>query len=393
MNIVSWQSQDRQPSAALKIIFKLLFETAPSQRAPGPWWSELFGQRPQRDWEWGNLSATWDQVFDPNYPFAQVDWSVVAVHFSLISLGFRFQRSCWPTWEWTRTLITVQYFFILWKSLSSCFCPVSSCHFLLYLVKAFFLLLYLNQEEWTWDPVQVRCADKRRDQRWLHAPVFIKSALALIAEVLCKDGFERAKAVDGLDVSHNPDDNDRWSFNDGDCLNFFPLWLFCRYEQGTTILYFISSFSQKYSNQTGNVEVNLQVHPLPNAKHPIKSCNTYWAQCGAPPSACGSCQPCSPRRQWGGLDGWDHLWATCAPVPGASCFACGAESPCVHVVAHGTSDETNKGILAWDFQKHKPKSTKTQWVMLKYFTANNTKGFRRLRVSDVLKSKMNWSSL
>lgn len=27
MNIVPWQSQDEQPSAALKIIFKLLFET------------------------------------------------------------------------------------------------------------------------------------------------------------------------------------------------------------------------------------------------------------------------------------------------------------------------------------------------------------------------------
>lgn len=53
----------------------------------------------------------------------------------------------WPTWEWTITLMAEQYFFILSKSLSSCFFPVSSCHFLLYLVKAFFLLLYLKHRE------------------------------------------------------------------------------------------------------------------------------------------------------------------------------------------------------------------------------------------------------
>ena len=38
-----------------------------------------------------------------------------------------------------------QYFFIAAKSFSSCFFPVSSCHFLLYLVKAFFLLLNLEE--------------------------------------------------------------------------------------------------------------------------------------------------------------------------------------------------------------------------------------------------------
>ena len=42
------------------------------------------------------------------------------------------------------TRITWQYFFMLLKSFSSCFLPSSSCHFLQYLVKAFFLDLCLQ---------------------------------------------------------------------------------------------------------------------------------------------------------------------------------------------------------------------------------------------------------
>lgn len=161
MNIVPWQSQDEKPSAAQKIIFKLLFETPPSPRVPGPWWSELFGQRHQKDLGLKLLC-----------PFTRIDSSRVVVCFSLIS--FRFRCHCWPTWEWTITLITVQYFFILWKSLSSCFCPVSSCHFLLYLVKAFFLLLYLKREERTWDPVQVRSSQHKKRPRTIAHTSFYK---------------------------------------------------------------------------------------------------------------------------------------------------------------------------------------------------------------------------
>lgn len=40
--------------------------------------------------------------------------------------------------------MTWQYFFMAPKSLASCFLPSSSCHFLQYLVKAFFLDLYLS---------------------------------------------------------------------------------------------------------------------------------------------------------------------------------------------------------------------------------------------------------
>lgn len=47
------------------------------------------------------------------------------------------------TCVWVMTRMTWQYFFIKAKSFSSCFLPSSSCHFLQYLVKAFFLDLYL----------------------------------------------------------------------------------------------------------------------------------------------------------------------------------------------------------------------------------------------------------
>lgn len=44
----------------------------------------------------------------------------------------------------TMTRMTLQYFFMAAKSFSSCFFPSSLCHFLQYLVKAFFLLLCLK---------------------------------------------------------------------------------------------------------------------------------------------------------------------------------------------------------------------------------------------------------
>lgn len=56
-----------------------------------------------------------------------------------------------------------------------------------------------------------------------HTPVFIKSALALITEMLSKDGFEGTQATDSLNVSHDPHHNDRRSFNDGNCLYFLSL--------------------------------------------------------------------------------------------------------------------------------------------------------------------------
>lgn len=44
------------------------------------------------------------------------------------------------------TRMTLQYFFMAAKSFSSCLFPASSCHFLQYLVNAFFLLLCLGTE-------------------------------------------------------------------------------------------------------------------------------------------------------------------------------------------------------------------------------------------------------
>lgn len=48
------------------------------------------------------------------------------------------------TWVCAMMRMTWQYFFMEAKSFSSCFLPSSSCHFLQYLVKAFFLDLYLR---------------------------------------------------------------------------------------------------------------------------------------------------------------------------------------------------------------------------------------------------------
>lgn len=129
----------------------------------------------------------------------------------------------WSTWVWIMTLITEQYFFICSISLSSCFFPVWSCHFLLYLVKAFFLLLYLEHRKAQIQPRMVAVWPQFTE----FTPVFIKSALALVAQVLRKYGFEGTQALDGLDVAHHPDHDDRRGFNDGDCLYFFSFWLLC----------------------------------------------------------------------------------------------------------------------------------------------------------------------
>uniref|UniRef100_A0A8C6TI58 Uncharacterized protein n=1 Tax=Neogobius melanostomus TaxID=47308 RepID=A0A8C6TI58_9GOBI len=45
---------------------------------------------------------------------------------------------------------------------------------------------------------------------------FIKSALALITEMFCKDGLQGTQATHSADVSHNSNHNDRRSFNNGD---------------------------------------------------------------------------------------------------------------------------------------------------------------------------------
>lgn len=54
------------------------------------------------------------------------------------------------TCVWAMMRMIWQYFFIAAKSFSSCFFPSSSCHFLQYLVKAFFLDLYLRREYTYW---------------------------------------------------------------------------------------------------------------------------------------------------------------------------------------------------------------------------------------------------
>lgn len=56
-----------------------------------------------------------------------------------------------------------------------------------------------------------------------YSPVFIKSALALVTQMLCEDGLEGTQTTDGLDVTHNAHNNNWRSFNDGDRLHFLSL--------------------------------------------------------------------------------------------------------------------------------------------------------------------------
>lgn len=60
-----------------------------------------------------------------------------------------------------------------------------------------------------------------------HTPVFIKSALALVADMLSKDGFEGTQATYGCNVSHYPHHNDWRSLNDGYRLHLLSLCLLC----------------------------------------------------------------------------------------------------------------------------------------------------------------------
>lgn len=50
------------------------------------------------------------------------------------------------TWVWAMTRMTVQYFFMTFRSFSISFLPISSAHFLEDLVKAFFLERYLHRD-------------------------------------------------------------------------------------------------------------------------------------------------------------------------------------------------------------------------------------------------------
>uniref|UniRef100_A0A3B3XPH9 Uncharacterized protein n=1 Tax=Poecilia mexicana TaxID=48701 RepID=A0A3B3XPH9_9TELE len=55
----------------------------------------------------------------------------------------------------------------------------------------------------------------------LLALLFIKSASALVTEVLGKDGFQSTQAPDRMNITHNPHNNDWRGLNNGNGLNFF----------------------------------------------------------------------------------------------------------------------------------------------------------------------------
>lgn len=52
-----------------------------------------------------------------------------------------------------------------------------------------------------------------------NSPVFVKTASALVADVLGEDSLEGTQTTGSLDVSHNSDDDHGRSFDDGDRLD------------------------------------------------------------------------------------------------------------------------------------------------------------------------------
>lgn len=134
--------------------------------------------------------------------------------------------------------MTEQYFLIRLKSFSSCFFPVSSCHFLLYLVNAFFLLFALEKK-----PLSLRIRKELFQRIFsqlnicvLHTPVPIKSTPALVTEMLSKDGFQSTQTPDRPNITHNPQHNDGRGLNDGYSLHFLSLGHLCNTDKnGTTV--------------------------------------------------------------------------------------------------------------------------------------------------------------
>lgn len=66
------------------------------------------------------------------------------IHLNYVALQGAYSILLRLTCVWAMMRTTWQYFFMEAKSFSSCFLPSSSCHFLQYFVKAFFLDLYLR---------------------------------------------------------------------------------------------------------------------------------------------------------------------------------------------------------------------------------------------------------
>uniref|UniRef100_A0A3Q2CA72 Uncharacterized protein n=1 Tax=Cyprinodon variegatus TaxID=28743 RepID=A0A3Q2CA72_CYPVA len=103
---------------------------------------------------------------------------------------------------------------------------LSSCHFLLYLVNAFFLLFALKKKNpQSKDKKGTFSTDffSQLNICVLHTPVPIKSTPALVTEMLSKDCFQSTQTPDRPNITHNPHHNDGRGLNDGYSLHFLSL--------------------------------------------------------------------------------------------------------------------------------------------------------------------------
>lgn len=156
----------------LKAISIIVITTASSMALKEMFYCEIFCLLPLNPWplviprqssisSWVKTEAT--EIVFSRCSLAQSTLAEISPPLTWISIMWAFFCFKWINfcWVWTKTRITLQYFFIFSRSRSKLFFPFSSDHFLLDFVKAFLLELYLM----TKDRVSSDYSERRLDTR------------------------------------------------------------------------------------------------------------------------------------------------------------------------------------------------------------------------------------